>query len=84
MPPLDDNLLPNLQEGTFLMRSAIAPPRNAKFKPHPPLSASELLQYSEEHNKLIVELGEAVRELSALLLEISLLLASHEHQNNYQ
>jgi len=83
MPALDDNLLPNLQEGTFLMRSAIAPPRNVKSKPHPPLSASEL-QYSEEHNKLIVELSEAVRELSALLREISLLLASHGRQNNYQ
>jgi hypothetical protein len=66
------------------MRSAILPPRNVKSKPRPPSSFSELLQYSEEHNKLIVELAEAVRELSALLRDISLLLASHERQKHYQ
>jgi hypothetical protein len=65
------------------MRSAILP-LNVKSKPRPTLSPNELLQYSEEHSKVIVELAEAVRELSALLREISLLLASHEPQKYYQ
>jgi hypothetical protein len=57
--------------------------RNVKFKRRP-LSDSEPMHYLVEHQTLIVELGEAVRELSALLREISLLLASHGRRNNYQ
>jgi hypothetical protein len=58
------------------MRSA--PPRNVRPKPCPPLSPNELLHYSEEHKKVVVELAEAVREVSALLREMNLLLALHE------
>jgi hypothetical protein len=65
------------------MRSAI-PAGNVKSKPRPPLTASELLQYSEEHKKLILELAEAVREFCLLLREISLLLALHGQQKPYQ
>jgi hypothetical protein len=59
-------------------------PPHVKSKPRLPLSLSELLEYSGEHKKLIVELDEAVRELSALLREINLLLASQERQKHYQ
>jgi hypothetical protein len=64
------------------MRSAI--PRNVTPKPRPPLFPNELLLYSEEHKKLIVELAEAVREVSALLREMIFLLALHERQKHYQ
>jgi hypothetical protein len=56
--------------------------RNVKSKPRP-LSDSELMHYLVEHQTLVAELDEAVRELSALVREMCLLLASHARQNNY-
>jgi hypothetical protein len=38
-------------------------PAMSRPKPRPPLSPNELLHYSEEHKKSIVELAEAVRDL---------------------
>jgi hypothetical protein len=63
------------------MRSA---PLNVNPKPRPTSSPNEVLHYSEEHKKLIVELAEAVRDLSALLREIVFLIAAHERQKQYQ
>jgi hypothetical protein len=55
---------------------------DVKYKPRPkPLSDSELLLYSAEHQTLVAELNEAVRELSALIRGMCLLLASHEREN---
>jgi hypothetical protein len=65
------------------MRSAPLPAM-PRAKPRPPLSPNELLHYSEEHKQLIVELAEAVRDLSAYLREIVFLIAAHERQKHYQ
>jgi hypothetical protein len=70
------------------MRSATPPPRNVKSKHRPkPSFNRELLRYSAERRTLVMEfvaLTEALRELTALLRKVSLLLASHERQNSYQ
>jgi hypothetical protein len=66
------------------MRSTPPPRRNVRPKPRPPLSPHELLHYSQEHKRLIVELAEAVRDLSAFLREMNLLLALHKRQRYYQ
>ena len=61
------------------------PPSKVKSKPRAKaLSSSELLRYSQERRTLVVQLHEAARELSALLREMSLLLASHNRENRYQ
>jgi hypothetical protein len=66
------------------MRSRIPPPRKVKSKPRPKqLSSSELLRYSQERRTLVVQLHEAAREVSALLHEMSLLLASYGRENRY-
>ena len=65
------------------MRSA-TPPANVNPKPRPLLAPNEILHYSEEHKKVVVELAEAVREVSALLREMIFLLAAHDGQKHYQ
>jgi len=63
------------------MRSVSLPPRNVRSKPRPALSPVGLLQ---EHQKIVLQLTEAVREVSALLREMNLLLASHAGGERYQ
>jgi hypothetical protein len=65
------------------MRSA-PPRRNVRPKPRPHLSRNELLHCSEEHKKVVMEVAEAVREVSALLREMIFLLAAHDRQKHYQ
>lgn len=66
------------------MRSQIPPPSKVKSKPRPkPLSSSELLRYSQERRTLVAQLHEAAREVSALLREMSFLLASYSRENRY-
>jgi hypothetical protein len=61
-----------------------SPRRNVNSKRRPkPLSHSDLVRYSEVHQKLVVELDEAVRELSALVREVSELLVSQEREKHY-
>jgi hypothetical protein len=57
--------------------------RNVKSKPRP-LSDSELMHYWVEHQTLVAELDEAVRELSALVRVMCLLIVSHEREKRYQ
>jgi len=64
------------------MRSST--PRNVSNKPSPLLAPNEILHYSEEHKKVVVELAEAVREVSALLREMIFLLSAHDRQKHYQ
>ena len=66
------------------MRSQI-PPRKVKSKSRlKSLTQSELLHFSQEYETLVVQLQEAVRELSALVGEMCSLLASHNRENGYQ
>ena len=77
----------NLHEGcpSDALYIPSSPPSNMKSKPRPrPLSRSELLlRYSEEHHTLVAELDEALCELSALIREMCLLLASHAPEGPY-
>jgi hypothetical protein len=60
------------------------PPPQRQVQTSSSLIPNELLLYLEEHKKIVVELTEAVREVSALLREMIFLLAAPDRQKHYQ